>query len=69
MKAKKLTLNKETLRNLKPAELNGVAGGGGWFCVTTHLVEMSIQFCDVLWNTGDTVYRPVPTVTCSGAIG
>lgn len=61
MSGKKLTLQKETLRNLNSAQLHNVVGGGGWFCVTTHIIELSMLLCDTL--IGNTVDVPETLTT------
>jgi hypothetical protein len=67
MTGKKLSLSKETLRNLQPVELRRVGGGGGWPCVTPHISTSTLFFFDIC--SGNTVYEPIATVTCSGATG
>jgi hypothetical protein len=53
---RKLSLSKETLRNLQPAELRMAAGGGGLACVL-ELIHLSLDYCYTLTN-GDTSPPP-----------
>jgi hypothetical protein len=51
---RKLSLSKETLRNLQPTEMRMVAGGiSGVACLATELITVSIGLCHYLTN-GDT---------------
>jgi len=51
---RKLSLSKETLRNLQPTEMQMVAGGGGVACFVTETILLSIEVCTTLTggNTG-----------------
>jgi hypothetical protein len=56
---RKLSLSKETLRNLQPAEMRMAAGGiSGVACLVTETIGISLQICYTLTD-GDTEGPPV----------